>query len=79
MKHRNLRKSVFAAGAVAAMLVLTAIPAFAAQTVSSMRITFTGFVGVGISKPPPFEMLMWEFFKKKDGASVWTAFLFSKF
>ena len=41
MKHRNLRKSVFAAGAVAAMLVLTAIPAFAAQTVSSMRITFT--------------------------------------
>jgi hypothetical protein len=44
-----------------------------------MRITFTGFVGVGIFEPPPFEMLMWEIFKKKDGASVWTAFLFSKF
>ena len=41
MKFQNLKKLVLTAGAAAAMTILFSASAFAAQTVSSMRITFT--------------------------------------
>ena len=41
MKFQNLKKLVLTAGAAAAMTILFSASAFAVQTVSSMRITFT--------------------------------------